>query len=147
MDLIISGHNHEILNPKQKSFGYNCRKKDSCPINNEGFTPKVIYYADTSSEANIDQKFYFGLTETTFKECHNNHKQDVKHIKYQYNISSVLLSNIWNLKNNNNKYNIQWEVVDKVYGKANSAMFFFFRKKILKGSNVCIVECNLSPRH
>ena len=31
MDSIISGHNNNMLNPKQKSFGCNCRKKDSCP--------------------------------------------------------------------------------------------------------------------
>ena len=35
MDSIISGHNHNILNPKQKSFGCNCRKKDCCPLNGD----------------------------------------------------------------------------------------------------------------
>ena len=85
MDSIISGHNHNILNPKQRSFGCNCRKKDSCPLNGECLTPKVIYHADVTNEANNDQKFYFGLAETTFKERYNNHKRDVKHIKYQCN--------------------------------------------------------------
>ena len=32
MDSIICGHNHDILNPKHKSIGCNCRKKDSCPL-------------------------------------------------------------------------------------------------------------------
>ena len=32
MDSMISGHKHNILNPKQKSFGCNCRKKDSCSL-------------------------------------------------------------------------------------------------------------------
>ena len=58
---IISGHNHNILNPKQKSFGYNCRDKNGCPSNGECLTPKVICHADVSNEANSDQKFYFGL--------------------------------------------------------------------------------------
>ena len=74
MDTIISGHNYNILNPKHKSFGCNCRKKDSCPLNGEYLTPKVIYRTDVSNEANKDQKFYFGLAETTFKERYNNHK-------------------------------------------------------------------------
>ena len=74
MDSIISGHNHNILNPKQKSFGCNCRKKDSCPLNGECLTPKVIYRADVSNEANNNQKFYFGLAETTFKERYNKNK-------------------------------------------------------------------------
>ena len=31
-----------VLNPKQRSFGCNCIKKDSCPVNGECLTPKVI---------------------------------------------------------------------------------------------------------
>ena len=30
---IISSHNRNILSPKQKSFGCNCRVKDECPLN------------------------------------------------------------------------------------------------------------------
>ena len=120
MDSIISGYNHNISNPKQKRFGSNCRKKDSCPLTGEFLTPKVIYHADVSNEANNDQKFYFGLAETTIKERYNNHKRDVKYIKYQYNIE--LTKYIWNLKSNRIKYNNQWKVVDKVHGNANSTI-------------------------
>ena len=49
-------------------------------------------------------------------ECYNNHKRDVKCIKSG---NTELKKYIWNLKNNNIKYNIQWKVVDKVYGNAN----------------------------
>ena len=85
-------------------------------------TSKNIYCADISNEANNNQNFYFGLAEPTFKECYNNHKRDVKHIKYQYN--TELTKDIWNLKNNI-KYNIQWKFVDKVYGNANLATCTF----------------------
>ena len=83
-------------------------------------TPKVTHRADVSNEANNDQKFYFGLAETIFKERYNNHERNVKHIKYQYN--AELTKYIWNLKNNSFKYNIHWKVVDKVYGNATSTM-------------------------
>ena len=73
------------LNSMEKSFWCNCRKKDICPLNGELLTLKVVYGADVTNETNNDQKFYFALAETTFKECYNNHKQDVKHIKYQSN--------------------------------------------------------------
>ena len=118
MDSIISGHNHNTLNPKQKSFGCNYRRKDS-PLNGECLTPKVIYHADVSHEANNDQRFCFGIEESTFKKRYYNHKRDVKHIKYQYN--TELTKYVWNLKNNI-KYNIQQKVIDKVYGYANSTM-------------------------
>ena len=123
IDSIISGHNHNKLKPQQKSFGCNCRKKDRCPLNGECLTQKVIHRADVSNEANNDQKFYFGLAETTFRKCFNNHGRDVKHIKCQYN--TELIKYIWNLKNNSIKYNIQWKVVDKDYGNANSTMCKF----------------------
>ena len=112
MDSIISGHIHNILNPKQKPFGFNCRKKDNCSLNEECQTPSVIYRADVSNGANKDQKFYFGLAETTFKERYNNHKQDAKHINYQYD--TELTKYIWNLKHNNIKCNIRRKVVDNV---------------------------------
>ena len=57
-----------ILNLKQKSFGYNFRKKDSCPLKRKCLTPKVIYDADVSSETNNNQKFFFALAKATFKE-------------------------------------------------------------------------------
>ena len=57
MDLIILGHNHNILYPKQKSFGCNYRKKDRCPLNGKRLTSKKIYYADISHEANNNQNF------------------------------------------------------------------------------------------
>ena len=126
---IISGNNHNILNPKQKSFGYNCREKKGCPSNGDCLTPKVICRADVSNEANSDQKFYFGLAEATFKEHYNNHKRHVKHIKYQYN--TELPKYMRNLKNNNIKYNMQWKVVDKIYGNANSAMCKLFDGKVM----------------
>ena len=72
MDSIISGHIHNILNPKQKPFGFNCRKKDNCSLNEECLTPAVIYRADVSNGANKDQNFYFGLAETTFKDAITN---------------------------------------------------------------------------
>ena len=83
-------------------------------------TPKVIYLTDVSNEANNDPKFYFGLAETTFKDHYNDHKRDVKYVKYQYNAD--LIKYIWNLKNNSIKYNIQWRVVNKIYGNANLTM-------------------------
>ena len=85
MDSIITGNNHNILNPNQKSFGRYCWKKDSCALNGECLTPNIIYRTDFSNEANNDQKFYFGLAETTFKERYNNHKRDIRHVKYEYN--------------------------------------------------------------
>ena len=62
---IISSHNCNILWPKQKSFGCNCRAKNECPLNGECQTPSVTYRADVINNSNDQEKFYFGLDDTT----------------------------------------------------------------------------------
>ena len=42
---IIASHNESILCPKAKEYGCNCRNKESCPLENQSLTPKVIYEA------------------------------------------------------------------------------------------------------
>ena len=96
-------------------------------------TPKEIYHADVTNEANNDQKFCFDLAETTFKERYNNHKRDVKHIEYQY--KTALTKYIWNVQNNSIKYNSHWKVVDNVYGNANLAMC-----KLCLTEKLCIIN-------
>ena len=67
MDSIIPRHTVvKIVNPMQKSFECNCRKKDSCPLNDECLTPKVIYRAVVSTEANNNHKFFFSLGRNNF---------------------------------------------------------------------------------
>ena len=65
---IISTHSWNILNSIVKSYGCNCRVKSSSPLDGECLTPKIIYRADVSNDANNDKKFFFGLTDTPFKE-------------------------------------------------------------------------------
>ena len=54
---IISLHNKNILNPKQKNFGYNCSVQSECPLNGKCLTPRIIYRADVTNLTNNDQTF------------------------------------------------------------------------------------------
>ena len=65
---IVSSHNRNILWPKHKSFGCNCRAKNECPFNGECQTPSVIYRADVMNDSNDQEKFYFRLADTTLKK-------------------------------------------------------------------------------
>ena len=47
---ILSTHNKNILNPKQTSFGCNCRNKDNCPLDDECLTPNIIYRANIATD-------------------------------------------------------------------------------------------------
>ena len=46
----LSTHNKSILNPKQISFGWNCRSKDNCPLDGECLTRNIIYRADVTTD-------------------------------------------------------------------------------------------------
>ena len=43
ISLIIASNNKSILRPEATEYGCNCRKKESCPLQNQSLTPKVIY--------------------------------------------------------------------------------------------------------
>ena len=80
---ILSTHNKIVLNPKQTSFGCNCRNKDNCPLDGKCLAPNIIYRADitTNNGHKFDHKFYYGTLEATFKHCHSNHTRDFRYVK------------------------------------------------------------------
>ena len=78
----VSSHNKNILNPRTASFGCNCWKKESCPLNGECLASQLVYRATVTNAVNEDIKKYISLADTTFKERHSNHKKDFKHREY-----------------------------------------------------------------
>ena len=81
---IIAGHNESLLQPKITKYGCYCRVKNTCPLQNQCQTPNLIYRADIENEVN-DEKIYFGLAATTFKEQFGNHKKDYNHKQHSKN--------------------------------------------------------------
>ena len=61
---VLSTHNENILNPKQTTFGCNCREKDNFPINGKYLTPNIIYHANIITDS--DHKFFYGTSENNF---------------------------------------------------------------------------------
>ena len=49
MKSIISSHNKQILTPKNKQVGCNCRIKNSCPLDNKCLTSQLIYQATSQT--------------------------------------------------------------------------------------------------
>ena len=90
---IISGHNKNLLNPTFTQYDCNCQIREDCPLQNQCFTPNIIYRADVHCEVNKDYKFYFGVAQTPFKERFWNHNRDFNH--KQYIKSTELCKYIW----------------------------------------------------
>ena len=79
MSSIISANNRQLLTPNNSAFGCNCRNKSNCPLEGKCLTPKVIYQADVKNDVDNEYKFYYGLTETSFKERFRNHTKSFNH--------------------------------------------------------------------
>ena len=74
MASIISSHNRTILNPDVSlEYVCNCRSTNECPLQNKCLTLKIVYRANVENDINNQKKFYFGVSETPFKECFRNH--------------------------------------------------------------------------
>ena len=58
-------------------------------------------------------KFYFGLTETPFKERFGNHTRDFKHKAYSK--STELSKYTWDLKETGVNPIVKWSIVQKIY--------------------------------
>ena len=80
MASVLSLYKLNVINPyKTQTYGCNCRTKESCPLQNQCLTRKIIYRADVENDTNSETKFYSGLTETSFKDQFENHTRDFKH--------------------------------------------------------------------
>ena len=82
ISLIIVSHNKSILCPKATEYGCNCRNKESCPLQKQFLTPKVIYEATVVNSSDNEKRVYFGASNTTLKEQYHNHIQDFSHECY-----------------------------------------------------------------
>ena len=85
-----------------------------CPPNGECQAPSVIYRTGVVNDSNDEEKFYFGLADTTFKERYRNHIRDFKNEKYEN--STELAKYIWQLKCDSISFSVKWAIITKMYG-------------------------------
>ena len=69
------------------------------------------------NDLNGDEKFYYWLAGSTFKERYRNHISGFKHEKYEN--STELAKYIWQLKRDNISFSVKWTIITKVYGSPN----------------------------
>ena len=74
MGSTISSHNKHILNSNNTEYGCNCNNRNECPLENECLTPRIVYRADVTNNTTDEHKYYYGISDTPFKERYENHK-------------------------------------------------------------------------
>ena len=56
---VLSSPNLNVINPyKTKTYGCNCRIKESCPLQSQCLTPKIVYQVDVKNDVNSETKLY-----------------------------------------------------------------------------------------
>ena len=109
---IITSHNRKILsnNNKNQDPKCNCRDKYNCPLNGKCLDNQLIYSCHVKTTAADEGIHYIGLTENTFKERWNQHKNSFKH---ENKANSTELSKyVWELKKKGTTPIISWEIID-----------------------------------
>ena len=76
MSSIISFHKKQILEPCNKNYGRNCKKKEGYPLDNKCLMPNIIYEAQITNNINNEHKKYLGAAETSFNVGLSSSKQN-----------------------------------------------------------------------
>ena len=86
---ILTTHIKNILNPKQTSFGWNCRNKDNCPLDSECLTPNIIYHSDiaTDNDYKFDNKFFI-----VHQKQHSNITQEIILVNLNMSNTNILVN-------------------------------------------------------
>ena len=117
MTSIVSSHNKQVLQPRNESYGCNCRKKEKCQLDNKYLTPNIIYKVQIPNNTDGELKKYLGAAEFSFKERYSNHTRHFKQKKYMK--CTELSKYIWNLKNQGITPIVKSRIVNKVNNKVS----------------------------
>ena len=60
--------NKHMLNSKITDYGFNCNSRDEWPLKNEYLTPRIVYRADVTNNKADEHKYYYGISDTPFKD-------------------------------------------------------------------------------
>ena len=113
---IIAGHNKMLMKkPGPEKRQCNCPNSDRCPLNNRCLTENMVYEAEITSHPDEVVKEYRGLCSTTFKARLGVHKEGFNHRKYSKGCELAIY--VWELKDNNKTYDLNWKFKKKVNGR------------------------------
>ena len=109
----IAKHNVKVQKGEtdtQTHYGCNCSGvMGPCPLEGNCLVPSVVYRAEVTDDSNSTT--YTGLTCNTFKQRFYGHRHSFNNRNSEH--SSTLSSHIWRLKDNNDNYDIKWNIVGR----------------------------------
>ena len=113
MSQIIKAHNKRVLKssgvPANTERSCNCRRTAECPLQQKCLQKGVIYEASVTTQTGTSS--YVGLTENQFKTRYNAHQSSFR--RENARKSTELSKHVWELKDSNTDFTIQWKVIDR----------------------------------
>ena len=127
MGSIISSHNKHILNSNNNEYRCNCNNRDESPLENECLTARIVYRADVTNNKIEEHKYYYGISDTPFKEGYENHKMSFRHRSHL--TASDLSKYYWKLVDKGTVPTIKFSIVKRVKGNT-----------LINNCNLCLSE-------
>ena len=106
-------HNLSVLGPDKSLSTHNLLYRYNPTKHLKLFIKQIIYKIIYQNDISSETKFYFGLTDTPFKERFENHTRDFKHRTYSKN--HEISKYIWDLKETGINLIVKWSIVEKIY--------------------------------
>ena len=111
---ILSSHNKHILNSNSTEYGCNCSNKNECPLENKCLTLRIVHRADVTNNKTVEHKYYYGISDTPFKERYENHRTSFRHRSHLS--ASDLSKYYWKLVHNDAVPTIEFSIAKRVKG-------------------------------
>lgn len=115
---IISGHNKYVLRQDPEDVNTrtcNCRRPEECPMGGRCLAQNIIYKGNVENLTDSVVNPYIGLTMNHFKERYGVHKQGINNRAHAS--ACELTKHVWNLKDNNKVFSINWDILQHVKGR------------------------------
>ena len=96
-------------------------------MENKCLTFRIVYRADVTNNKTDDHKYYYGIWDTPFKDCYENHKMSFRHRSHL--IASDLSKYYWKLVDNDAVPTIRFSIAELVKGNT-----------FINNYNICLSE-------
>jgi len=111
----IMSHNRKLLEDKVEEKKQ-CNCKEECMVDGNCLLTNVIYRATVTTSEKSKQ--YVGSSGLSFKSRYTRHKCSFNNSKYK--LKTTLSKYIWDLKEKNEDFSINWEILARTKNKFNS---------------------------
>ena len=115
------------MNSNFTECGCNCNNRDKCPLESKCLTRRIMCRADVTNNKTDEHKYYYGISDTPFKDRYENHKTSFRHRSHL--TASDLSKYYWKLIDNDTVATTKFSIAKRVKGST-----------FINNCNLCLSE-------